>query len=52
MIFVIIFTVYPSFQSLCSVKLLKTYEKVSSECKLLLNNIKRDNDTVVKRIDR
>lgn len=51
MIFIIFFTDYPSFQSLCSVKLLKAYEKVSSECKLLLNNIKRDDETVLKHID-
>ncbi|KAL5236431.1 hypothetical protein ACI65C_003841 [Semiaphis heraclei] len=43
---------YPNFQSLSSVKLLKTYEKVSSECKLLLNNIKQDNDNIIKHTDR
>lgn len=43
---------YPNFQSLSSVKLLKTYEKVSSECKLLLNNIKQDNDNITKHTDR
>lgn len=43
---------YPNFQSLCSVKLLKTYEKVSSECKLLLNNIKQDNENIINRTDR
>jgi len=49
---VIFFKDYPNFQSLSSVKLLKTYEKVSSECKLLLNNIKQDNANIMKRTDR
>lgn len=43
---------YPNFQSLSSVKLLKIYEKVSTECKLLLNNIKQDNDNIIKHTDR
>ncbi|XP_025206680.1 uncharacterized protein LOC112602684 [Melanaphis sacchari] len=43
---------YPNFQSLSSVKLLKTYEKISAECKLLLNNIKQDNENIIKRTDR
>lgn len=49
---IIFFKDYPNFQSLSSVKLLKTYEKVSSECKLLLNNIKQDNDNIIKHTDR
>jgi len=42
---------YPVFQSLSSVQLLKTYEKVSSECKLLLKTIKQDSKNIVERTD-
>lgn len=48
----IFLTDYPSFQTLSSVKLLKTFEKISSECKLLLNNIQQNNENMIKRTDR
>ncbi|VVC37386.1 Hypothetical protein CINCED_3A019041 [Cinara cedri] len=43
---------YPCYQSLSSVKLLETFEKVSSECVLLLNDIKQDNENIIKSTDR
>lgn len=43
---------YPCYQSLNSVKLLNTFKKVSSECLLLLNNIKHDNDNIIKSTER
>lgn len=43
---------YPCYQSLNSVKLLNTFKKVSSECLLLLNNIKHDNDNIIKCTER